>query len=91
MPFEEKRILSHSAGSIDGEVSDAIVTALFNDPELRASFAEKAGMKVNLGHSFRQIAVQSQADIKGIRLAPPHDHLGREDRREYCPQAAEMQ
>ena len=35
MPFEGKRILSHSAGSIDGEVSDAIVTALFNDPSLR--------------------------------------------------------
>lgn len=75
MPFGEKRILSHSAGSIDGEVSDEIVTALFNDPEF-APLAEKAGMKVNLGHSFRHIAVQSQADIKGIRLAPPHDHLG---------------
>ncbi len=75
MPFAEKRILSHSAGSIDGEMSDEIVTALFSDPEF-APLAEKAGMKVNLGHSFRHIAVQSQADIKGIRLAPPHDHLG---------------
>lgn len=75
MPFEEKRILSHSAGSIEGEVSDAIVTALFSDPEF-APYAEKAGMSVNLGHSFRHIAVQSQADIKGIVLAPPHDHLG---------------
>ena len=75
MPFEEKRILSHSAGSIDGEVSDEIVTALFNDPEF-APLAAKAGMSVNLGHSFRHIAVQAQADIKGIRLAPPHDHLG---------------
>lgn len=75
MPFAEKKILSHSAGSIDGAVSDAIVTALFSDPEF-APLAEKAGMKVNLGHSFRHIAVQSQADIKGIKLAPPHDHLG---------------
>lgn len=75
MPFEEKRILSHSAGSIEGEVSDEIVTALFSDPEF-APYAEKAGMSVNLGHSFRHIAVQSQADIKGIVLAPPHDHLG---------------
>ena len=75
MPFEEKRILSHSAGSIDGEASDEIVTALFNDPEF-APLAAKAGMSVNLGHSFRHIAVQAQADIKGIRLAPPHDHLG---------------
>ena len=43
MPFEEKRILSHSAGSIDGAVSDEIVTALFNDPDF-APLAEKAGM-----------------------------------------------
>ena len=75
MPFEEKRILSHSAGSIEGDVSDEIVTALFNDPEFKA-LAEKAGMSVNLGHSFRHIAVQAQADIKGIKLIPPHDHLG---------------
>ena len=75
MPFEEKRILSHSAGSIDGEVSDAIVTALFSDPDF-APLAEKAGMSVNLGHSFRHIAVQAQADIEGIELIPPHDHLG---------------
>ncbi len=26
--------------------------------------------------AFRQIAVQSGADIRGIRLIPPHDHLG---------------
>ena len=75
MPFEEKRILSHSAGSIEGEVSDEIVTALFSDPEF-SRLAEKAGMSVNLGHSFRHIAVQAQADIKGIKLIPPHDHLG---------------
>ncbi len=75
MPFEERKILSHSAGSIEGEVSDEIVTALFNDPEF-AALAEEAGMSVNLGHSFRHIAVQAQADIKGIKLIPPHDHLG---------------
>ena len=75
LPFEEKRILSHSAGSIDGAVSDEIITELFSDPEF-AAVAAKAGMTVNLGHSFRHIAVQSQADIKGIRLIPPHDHLG---------------
>ena len=75
MPFEEKRILSHSAGSIEGDVSDEIVTALFNDPEFKP-LAEKAGMSVNLGNSFRHIAVQAQADIKGIKLIPPHDHLG---------------
>ena len=75
IPFEEKRILSHSAGSIEGEVSDEIVTALFSDPCF-APMAREAGMSINLGHSFRHIAVQAQADIKGIKLIPPHDHLG---------------
>ena len=75
MPFEEKRILSHSAGSIDGDVSDAIITALFEHPDF-APLAEKAGMKINLGHSFRHIAQQSGASIEGIKLIPPHDHLG---------------
>ena len=33
-------------------------------------------MKINLGHSFRHIAQQSGASIEGIKLIPPHDHLG---------------
>ncbi len=74
-PFEEKRILSHSAGSIEGDESDAIVTALFAEPEFAAAAAE-AGMSVNPGHSFRHIAVQSGADAAGLKLIPPHDHLG---------------
>ena len=75
MPFEEKRILSHSAGSIESEVSDGIIYTLFADPGF-APLAQQAGMRVYPGHSFRHIAVQSQADIKGISLIPPHDHLG---------------
>ncbi|MDO4815570.1 MAG: 2,3-bisphosphoglycerate-independent phosphoglycerate mutase [Bacillota bacterium] len=75
LPFEEKRILSHSAGSIEGEESDEIVTALFGHPDF-APLAAAAGMKVNLGHSFRHIGQQSGADITGIKLIPPHDHLG---------------
>ena len=74
-PFEEKRILSHNAGSIEGDVSDEIITMLFSDPEFKAA-AEKAKMHVNPGHSFRHIAVQKAADVKGIKLIPPHDHLG---------------
>jgi len=74
-PFAEKKILSHSAGSIEAEDSDAIVTALFADPAFAAA-AEKAGMAVNLGHSFRHIAVQSGAGAEGMKLIPPHDHLG---------------
>jgi len=75
MPLEEKRILSHSAGSIEGEVSDEIIKELFGEPEFKTA-AEKAGMTVNPGHSFRHIAVQKSADVKGIALIPPHDHLG---------------
>ncbi len=75
MPFEEKRILSHSAGSIEGEQSDAMITALFAEPRFKAA-AEKAGICIHPASSFRHMAVQSQADIQGIRLCPPHDHLG---------------
>lgn len=75
LPFEERRIVSHSAGSIEGEESDALVEALFAHPDF-APLAEKAGMTVLPGHSFRHLAVQGKADIDGIVLAPPHDHLG---------------
>ncbi len=75
MPLEEKRILSHSAGSIEGEESIAIIRALWEIPEFRAA-ADRAGMTVYPDPSFRHIAVQKGADVSGIRLIPPHDHLG---------------
>jgi len=75
MPMEEKKILSHSAGSIEGEDSIAIVTALFEDEEFAAA-AEKAGLTVHKSPNFRHFVVQKAADNKGIRLIPPHDHLG---------------
>jgi 2,3-bisphosphoglycerate-independent phosphoglycerate mutase len=74
-PFSEKKILSHSGGSIDGESSVALVEYLFADPEF-AELAKQAGMKVYPALSFRHIAVQSGANITGIKLIPPHDHLG---------------
>ena len=43
LPFEEKKILSHSGGSIEGDQSIQLVTDLFNDPEFQAA-AQKAGM-----------------------------------------------
>jgi 2,3-bisphosphoglycerate-independent phosphoglycerate mutase len=75
LPFEEKKILSHSAGSIEGEESAQLVRALWNDPRFR-EHAEKAGMALYPSLSFRHIAVQNAADITGIVLTPPHDHLG---------------
>ena len=74
-PYEEKIILSHSAGSIEGEESEAIILELFNTPVFRNA-AEKAGMTVYPGSSFRHIAVQKSPDTTGIVLTPPHDHLG---------------
>ncbi|MDR0446787.1 MAG: 2,3-bisphosphoglycerate-independent phosphoglycerate mutase [Oscillospiraceae bacterium] len=74
-PWGEKKILSHSAGSIEGEVSEAIVTALFNDPVFSAA-AKNAGLHVYPSRSFRHIAVQRGAVGGGQKLSPPHDHLG---------------
>ena len=75
VPFEHKHIISHSAGSIEGRESDELVTMLFDHPDFRP-LAEQAGMVIHKGSSFRHLAVQSHVDIKGIQLAPPHDHLG---------------
>ena len=75
-PFECKKILSHNAGSIDGETSIAVITQLCADPEFRAAL-DAAGMTIWPTPSFRHMAVQKGGDIKGIVLKPPHDILGR--------------
>lgn len=74
-PYEEKKILSHSAGSIDGPTAMQVVEILENDPEFRAA-EQRANMVIHRFPAFRQIAVQSGPDVKGMRLIPPHDHLG---------------
>ena len=74
--FEEKTLISHSAGSIEGEESDALIRALFEDLEFSKA-ALAAGLIVHPASSFRHIAVQKSADIAGITLAPPHDNLGK--------------
>ena len=75
MPYEEKRILSHSAGSISGEDAKGIVLALTADPEFAAALA-KARMEIPPVPTFRPLAVQHEGDFSGIRFIPPHDHLG---------------
>lgn len=72
--FAERVMLSHSAGSIEGEESDELITWLFEQSEF-AALAEKAKLSVYPGSSFRHLAVQRDADLNGIVLAPPHDHL----------------
>lgn len=73
LPFEEKKMLSHSAG-LSGRQGADLVDYLMSHPEFQA-LAQEAKMKIHPTDSFRHIAVQSQADIRGISLAPPHDHL----------------
>ena len=86
MPFDQRRILSHSSGGIDGETSKALVEELFAHPEFR-SLAEKAGLKVHPTITYRHICVQAQGDPKGLVLSPPHDHLN-EVCGQYLPHGA---
>lgn len=74
-PFSEKKILSHNAGSIDGESSKAIITALCSDPEFQKAL-EALRMTIYPTPSFRHMAVQKNGDIEGIVMKPPHDILG---------------
>lgn len=76
-PFQQKKILSHNAGSIDGEVSMELITWLFADPAFKAA-ADAIHMRVEPTPSFRHIAIQAGGDTKGMCATPPHDILGRE-------------
>ncbi len=75
VPFEEKRIVSHSGGGLCEKQGVELVEYLFAHPEFKA-LSDKAGMCVYPTESYRHIAVQKQVDIKGLELAPPHDHIG---------------
>ncbi len=74
-PFEEKRILSHSAGSIGGQDALDVVRALNADPDFSAAL-RAADMYINPSPSFRPLAVRHHCDPRGVSFAPPHDHLG---------------
>jgi len=75
--FEEKKILSHSAGAIQGEISDKLITDLFNTPDFIKA-AQKEKMTIYPGNSFRHIAVQhlDKAPTDSLKLTPPHDYIG---------------
>ena len=83
LPMEQRRILSHNAGSIGGEDALAVVDALLSDPCFSAALAA-ADMTIHPFPAFRQIAVVHHFDITGIRFTPPHDHLG-ETAGQYLP------
>lgn len=74
-PYEEKRILSHSAGSITGQDALDVVAALNSDPEFSAAL-RAADMYIDPSPSFRPLAVKHHCDPSGVCFIPPHDHLG---------------
>jgi len=74
-PFGQKRILSHNAGSIEGDVSIEIIETLCAHPEFRAEL-DRLGMTIYPTPSFRHMAVQKNGEIAGMVLKPPHDILG---------------
>lgn len=87
LPFEEKKMLSHSGGGLSGSQGANLIDYLLSHPEFQ-SLAQEAGMRIYPTDSFRHIAVQTQADIKGISLAPPHDHLN-ESVKDILPRGCE--
>lgn len=72
--FEDKTIVSHSAGGIEGAESKELVEWLFDQPEFKA-LAESAKVEIKPTLSYRHIAVQRDADINGLKLEAPHDRL----------------
>ena len=75
MPYAERRILSHSAGSIEAEDALELMRVLESEPEFQQAAAE-AGVVFHHMPVFRQIAVQSGGETEGLVMIPPHDHLG---------------
>ena len=74
LPFEERRILSHSSGGIDGELSRRLVEDLFADPDF-AALAARARAEVYPTLTYRHIVLQHGGDTTDLVLTPPHDHL----------------
>jgi len=87
VPFDDRKILSHSAGAIEGTESDALIFELFNTPVFKEA-AEKACLKIYPGSSFRHIAVQTGQGESAVILSLPHDHIG-EKLGQYLPRGSD--
>ena len=75
MPYEEKKILSHSAGSISAEDALTVIDILNSNEEFRAAL-DAANMELCPVPTFRPLAVRHGSGRCGFNLIPPHDHLG---------------
>lgn len=74
-PMKDKKILSHCAGSIEGEDALEAIGILLKDEKFSA-LAKKYGVTINPSPSFRHMTVQEKGDITGCTFEAPHDHLG---------------
>lgn len=87
LPLPERKILSHSAGSIDSSSALATAAALQEDARF-AKALQDARMELHAFPTFRQLAVQHDSHLEHVRFTPPHDHLG-EACGAYFPQGGE--
>lgn len=74
LPFEARKIISHSSGGIEGEQSRELVEYLFSHPDFQP-LAQAAGVEVFPTLTYRHIALQHNGSVEGLKLTPPHDHL----------------
>ena len=74
-PFDEKKILSHNAGAIDGKTSMELIRWLCSQPDFKQQM-DAIGLRIEPTPSFRHIAIQRGGSTEGMQAAPPHDHLG---------------
>jgi len=73
--YEEKTILSHSGGSVDGKESVELITWLCKQESFK-KLLQKYEMTIHPNPSFRHMCVQKNAKIEGLSATPPHNILG---------------
>ena len=99
VPFYDKKILSHSGGSIEGNLSDTLIMDLIKDTGF-LKLLNEAEMTIYPGNSFRHIAVQKNAQedcfaankahgVQSLTTYPPHDYIG-ETLGQYLPKGNEQ-
>ncbi len=71
-PFADKKILSHNAGSIDGQTSMEIIGQLCADQEFHAAM-QRLHLSIFPTASYRHMVIQRNGNLDGMVTKPPHD------------------
>jgi len=74
--FGARCIISHSAGSIEGESSMELLSYLLADPAFGAA-AVRHGLTFHPTPSFRHILTKAGGSVDGFKATPPHDIIGK--------------